>query len=226
MDTLKTYLGEWMKVLDRQELLKIMSFLDTEYLRKNITPLKGDVFNAFIECPYSELKVVMISQDPYSQPGVATGILFGNRSDTLEKDLSPSLKLVKETVIDFEVPHNLLTFDNSLKSWANQGILMINAALTVEVNKVGSHMMLWRPLLTSMLTRLSEINSGIIYVLFGSAAHTFEPYINGKSNYILKYKHPAYYARTGKRFECDGFKKVNEILLANMNTKIKWYEEG
>lgn len=162
---------------------------------------------------------------PYSQPGVATGILFGNRSDTLEKDLSPSLKLVKETVIDFEVPHNLLTFDNSLKSWSNQGILMINAALTVEVNKVGSHIMLWRPLLTSMLEKLSEINSGIIYVLFGSIAHTFEPYINSKSNYILKYKHPAYYARIGKRFECDGFKRINEILSANMNTKIKWYEE-
>lgn len=63
MDQLRTYFGDWMKVLNYQELLKIMAFLDVEYMRKKITPSKGDVFNAFIECPYSELKVVMISQD-------------------------------------------------------------------------------------------------------------------------------------------------------------------
>ena len=94
----------------------------------------------------------------------ATGILFGNKADVPEDELSPSLKVVKEAAVNFEVPHNSIIFDQTLESWARQGILMINSALTVEMNKVGSHTMLWRPFISSLLKNISETNPGLIYV--------------------------------------------------------------
>lgn len=76
---------------------------------------------------------------PYPQKGVATGILFGNDNKITEDYISPSLTVIKNSVINFEIPHKSITFDNSLESWAKQGILMLNSALTCEVGKPGSH---------------------------------------------------------------------------------------
>jgi uracil-DNA glycosylase len=218
------YFGDWKKVISYKELRKIMGTLEHEYAHKEISPPKSLVFKAFHICPYSELKVVMIGLDPYPQKGIATGVLFGNYVEDDAK-ISPSLRVIKESAVDFSKPHNQITFDHSLETWARQGCLMINSALTVETGYTGSHTMLWRSFMTSFLQRLSEINTGIIYVLFGSIAHTFIPYL-GKHNYILKYKHPAHAARTGQNYECDAFVKINQILLNNHNTTISWYYEN
>ena len=103
---------------------------------------------------------------PYPQKGVATGILFGNKKEVLEEDLSPSLKIIKEAVINFEIPHNNIIFDQTLENWAKQGILMINSALTVEMNKIGSHVMLWRPFISKLLKNLSESSCSIVSVSY------------------------------------------------------------
>lgn len=161
---------------------------------------------------------------PYPQKGVATGILFGNSLDT--EELSPSLQIIKEAAIDYTKPHNYpIEFDNSLESWAKQGILMINSALTVEVNKIGSHTAMWRPFISNLLETLSNYQLGIVYVLFGQQAQTFKPYINPSGNYILKENHPAYYARTGTRMSSDIFKEVNKCLKKQYNEEIVWYTE-
>ncbi len=221
--TIDEYFGDWMKVLDRNETMKIMGWL-RNINQSTLCPLIKDVFKAFKLCPYNNCRVVFIGQDPYPQRGVAQGVLFGNSSDTPENKLSPSLQIIKESVINFEIPHNLITFDPTLESWAKQGILMINSALTTEVGKIGVHMMKWRPFMIAFLKQMSMINPGIIYVLFGSQAQILEPYIS-KNNYVLKIEHPAYFARTNKKMPYHIWKDINKILYDLYGERIEWFKE-
>lgn len=223
--TLDEYFGDWMKVIDRAELNNAMSKVSMEYMRKPVCPNQPDVFRAFELCPLKDLKVVMLGQDPYPQKGVATGILFGNRSDTDEEDLSPSLKVVKEAAINFEVPHYCVTFDNTLESWARQGILMINSALTVEMNRVGSHVMIWRPFIAKLLKNLSDYNTAVVYVLFGRQAQTFKPYINSRFNHIIEVEHPAYFARNNTRMPHQLFIDISNKVKDIYGVPIEWYQE-
>ena len=223
--TLEEYFGRWMGVIDKRELESVLSKLGPEYKRKPICPAQNNVFKAFEVCPYDKLKVVMLSQDPYPQKGVATGILFGNKEGTRDEDLSPSLQIVKEAAINFEIPHNCIIFDTTLESWAKQGILMINSALTVEMNKIGSHVMLWRPFITSLLKKLSENKTGIIYVLFGKQAQTFKPYINKQFNIVLEENHPAYFARTGEAMPHTVFEQISKLTKEMYEIPITWYQE-
>lgn len=221
--TIDEYFGDWMKVLDRNETMKIMGWLRS-INQSTLCPSIKDVFKAFKLCPYNNCRVVFIGQDPYPQRGVAQGVLFGNSSDTPEDKLSPSLQVIKESVINFEIPHNLITFDPTLESWAKQGILMINSALTTEVDKIGVHMMKWGPFMIAFLKQMSVLNPGIIYVLFGSQAQILEPYVN-KNNYVLKIEHPAYFARTNKKMPYHIWKDINKILYYLHGERIEWFRE-
>ena len=223
--TLEEYFGRWMGVIDKRELESVLSKLGPEYKRKPICPAQNSVFKAFEVCPYDKLKVVMLSQDPYPQKGVATGILLGNKEGTRDEDLSPSLQIVKEAAINFEIPHNCIIFDPTLESWAKQGILMINSALTVEMNKIGSHVMLWRPFIASLLKKLSENKTGIIYILFGKQAQTFKPYINKQFNIVLEENHPAYFARTGEAMPHTVFEQISKLTKEMYGMPITWYQE-
>lgn len=223
--TLEEYFGRWMRVIDKRELESVLSKLGPEYKRKPICPAQSNVFKAFEVYPYDKLKVVMLGQDPYPQKGVATGILFGNKEGTRDEDLSPSLQIIKEAAINFETPHNCIIFDPTLESWAKQGILMINSALTVEMDKIGSHMMLWRPFIASLLKKLSENETGIIYVLFGKQAQTFKPYINKQFNTVLEENHPAYFARTGEAMPHTVFEQISKLTKGMYGMPITWYQE-
>lgn len=193
---LEEYFGKWMKVIDKKILINTLNKLAIEYQRKSICPVQNKVFRAFRLCPYEDLKIVMLGQDPYPQKEIATGILFGNNKDVPEESLSPSLQVIKEAAINFEIPHYCINFDQTLESWSKQGILMLNSALTVEMNKVGSHTMLWRPFISRVIKNISENNNAIIFVLFGEQAKTFKPYINQEAHYIITSYHPSYYVRT------------------------------
>ena len=223
--TLDEYFGDWMKVIDRTELNNVMAKVGQEYRRKPLYPAQSDVFRAFELCPLNDLKVVMLGQGPYPQKGVATGVLFGNRKEVDEDNLSPSLNVVKEAAINFEVPHYCITFDQTLESWAKQGILMINSALTVEMNRIGSHVMLWRPFIAKLLKNLSEYNTAIVYVLFGRQAQTFKPYINDRFNHIIEIEHPAYFARSGTKMPHQLFVDISNKVKEIYGVPIKWYEE-
>lgn len=223
--TLDEYFGDWMKVIDRTELNNVMAKVGQEYRRKPLCPVQSDVFRAFELCPFKDLKVVMLGQSPYPQKGVATGILFGNRKEVDEDNLSPSLNIVKEAAINFEVPHYCITFDQTLESWAKQGILMLNSALTVEMNKVGSHVMVWRPFIAKLLKNLSECDTAIVYVLFGRQAQTFKPYINSRFNHIIEIEHPAYFARSGTKMPHQLFTDISNKVKGIYGVPIKWYEE-
>ena len=221
--TIDDYFGDWMKVLDRNETMKIMGWL-RNINQSTLCPNIKDVFKAFKLCPYDKCRVIFIGQDPYYQKDIAQGILFGNSSNTPEDKLSPSLQVIKESVINFEIPHNLITFDPTLESWAKQGILMINSALTTEIGKTDVHMMIWRPFMINFLRKMSTINTGIIYVLFGSQAQVLEPYINA-NNYVLKIEHPAYFARVKKKMPNDIWRVINKLLYDLYGEKIEWFKE-
>ena len=158
---------------------------------------------------------------PYPQKGVATGVLFGNHKDT--KEISPSLQVIINSLSNVEqdtMPFT--TFDITLESWARQGILMINSALTCEMNNIGSHVMLWRPFLSKFLANFSNSKRDVVYVLFGSQAQSFMPYI-AKTNAILGTKHPAFYARVGFPMPPNIFNEVNLLVKGE---PIHWHTDS
>lgn len=221
--TLSEYFGEWLKVIDQKELYNVVEKVNSLYAERIIMPAYEDIFKAFAICPYNELKAVFIGQDPYPQNNVATGILFGNKEGTV--DLSPSLEVIKEACIDYTIPHNHIVFDVTLESWARQGILMLNAALTVELNTPTSHTMLWRPFISKLLKNLTIHESGIVYVLFGNLAQTFRPYINGDYNDVIETKHPAYYARNKEPMPSETFVTINKLIEGKYGKPIEWFKE-
>ena len=223
--TVEEYFKDWLLVMDRKKLNKVMSKLSVEYKRKPICPLQSNVFKAFELCPLRDLKVVMLFYDPYPQKNIATGIAIGNSANTLEKNLSPSLKIIKEAAVNFEIPHNSIIFDPTLESWAKQGVLLLNSALTVEQDKIGSHSLLWRPFIASLLKNLSLYETGLVYVLFGKQAQAFKMYINQHFNDIIGIEHPAYFARMNKRMPSKLFDIINKICRDKFNTPIIWYRE-
>ena len=154
---------------------------------------------------------------PYPQKEVATGVLFGNKEGTTE--LSPSLSVIRNACIKEE---DFAKFDVTLESWAKQGILLLNSALTCEMNNPRSHTMLWRPFISKFLAKLSNSEPGLVYVLFGDQAKTFKPYINTNVNSIIEVRHPAYYARLGLNMPEWIFPFINKLMVDKYGEPIKW----
>ena len=129
------------------------------------------------------------------------------------------------SVIDYTIPHRRVIFEPDLEKREEQGVLLLNSALTCELGRVGSHTLLWRPFITSFLTNLSKCSSGIVYVLMGSQAQTLEPYINSHFNHVIRIRHPSYYARTKTKMPSDIWSQINNILIGLNGYGIKWYKE-
>ena len=219
--TIQKYFGDWSKVIDLQEADRIIRKLSAS--NHTICPKLKDIFKAFTLCSLNALRVILLSQDPYPQRGVATGLAFANSSNTQE--LSPSLEILKESVINYAIPHRTINFDPSLEKWEAQGVLLLNSALSCEVGRIGSHILLWRPFIKSLLTNLSKYHTGIVYVLMGTQAQTLEPYINKQFNHVIRCRHPSWYARNKVRMPSDIWQKVNSILISLNGYGIEWYEE-
>ena len=213
--TAEEYFGDWIKVIDKTELIRIMKWLST--LDPNsICPSKKNIFKAFKLCPYKELRVVCLGLDPYPQPGIAQGILFGNSKETPENLLSPSLKVVKAALPS---PKEGELFDNTMEHWAKQGILMINSALTCQTNIVGPHVAIWRPFISSLLKNISY-SKDVCFILFGKQVPSFKPFLNTAYTWVGEVEHPAYFARKGKKMPGDIFLDINRII----KQPIKFYK--
>lgn len=223
--TAEEYFGDWMRVIDKNELMKIMRWLKT-IDSSVLCPSPKNIFKAFRICPYKKLNTIMLSMDPYPQEGIATGIAFGNSVDTPENLLSPSLKVVKEAAINYELPHGYIDFDNSLESWAEQGVLMLNSALTCEVGKVGRHLSIWRPFMQKLIKNISDSDSNLVFVLFGRQAQELRSFINDKVHHVIEEFHPAYYARKGEKMPSEVFIDINKYLKEYRDTQIKYYNEN
>lgn len=226
--TIQEYFGDWSYILDLQKAQGIMQKLAAS--KVPICPSLKDIFKAFRLCPLSNLRVVVLGQDPYpnyrSGKPVATGLAFANSSDTPKESYSPSLEALRESVIDFTKPHDSVIFDPSLEKWEEQGVLMLNTALTCIRGKPGSHMLLWRPFIISLLTNLPKHVYGLVYVLMGSSAQSLEPYIEHDYNHVIRCRHPASYARTHEKMPHGIWTEINNILIGQNGYGIKWYNEN
>lgn len=218
--TLEEYFGDWMKVIDKEELLKVTKNINILYKTKKYSPQYKDIFKAFHITPYNNLHTVMLFQDPYPN-NMATGIAVGNRSDVI--NLSPSLEVLKEAAIDYTVPHYGLQFDNTLESWSKQGILMLNTALTVEYGNPGSHSVLWRNFMIKLIKNLNTYNPGLIWVLWGTSAKSFRNYII--SGNIIEEYHPAYYARNNLKISRTFFRELKRTIKRQFDVDVKWFHE-
>ena len=214
--SLEEYFSDWLKVIDKKTLYKTINILNT-IDSSTLCPNYNNIFNCFTVCKLSNLKVVILGISPYPQLNKATGIAFGNKRETLDEDLSLSLQIIKESVINYEIPQNSVIFDPSFEDWEKQGVLMLNCALTCKVGLPSSHLGLWRPFISKLIYNMSRYMTACVYVLFGEEAKTFEPYIS-QYNYVIKEKHPSYYARNHKKLRYNLWDEINNHL----NNKIQF----
>lgn len=187
---------------------------------KRFTPTMKNWFRAFEECPYDELKVVIIGQDPYPGINQADGIAF---SLSEAEEMQPSLKFMLEAV-------NRTVYNNvnasrgmDLKRWSNQGVLLLNTALTTNIGKVGQHYLVWRPFLAYLFDWLTWNNNGLVYIYMGKKAEEWSDAVND-NNYKLFVSHPASASYNYlEQWDCkDIFQQTSDILKKNYNFDIEW----
>jgi len=197
-------------------LIKLKTLSESD---KRFTPPLKQVFRAFEECPYNQLKVVFIGQDPYPKLGVADGISF---SCSNTGALQPSLRYILDEINRTVYNNHPGSLDVDLKRWSNQGILMLNTALTVEVGKIGSHYDIWKPFTAYLLDTLNNYDTGLVYVYMGKKAEEWSELTND-NNYKFVVKHPASAAYSGNKWDCmDVFNKISKIVYQDTGTIIKW----
>ena len=218
--------SEWSTILnpfvDSPSFDNVFNFLESAVSNgQRFTPPFKDVFNAFKECTYDNLKVVIVGQDPYPQLGSADGLAFScSKKSKAEKSLQ---YILKQTIGDFTNTGRVIYTPEEcdLRRWANQGVLLINTAFTVEVNKIGSHYNLWKPFTTYLFNNLNKDKKNAIFILMGKKAEEWETLLPDCK--ILKCSHPASAAYKGGEWDHnDVFNKANLVLKKQDKSLINW----
>jgi uracil-DNA glycosylase len=194
---------------------------------KRFTPVVKQLFRAFEECPYNDLKVICIGQDPYPYPPpgnellpIADGIAFSSSNDG---KVPASLRYMFKEIEDTVYPNEGYIWDPDLARWSKQGILMLNIALTTTINKVGQHYLLWQPFLAYLFDILNFTNPGLIYVFMGRKAQEWSKSIPD-NNWKLTCSHPASAAHQNleKWDSGDIFNQISALVENNFKQKIIW----
>lgn len=184
---------------------------------KTIYPPGPQIFNAFNQTPFDAVKVVILGQDPYHNPGEAMGLSF---SVPRGKRIPPSLvNIYKEINADLGLP---VPEHGDLSYWASQGVLLLNAILTVEAKKAASHQHIgWQKFTDAVIHRLSEQREGLVFLLWGRFAQGKKGLIDATKHVVLEAAHPSPLA--GNAFSgCRHFSKTNELLEKQGKTPIDW----
>jgi uracil-DNA glycosylase len=200
--------------------------LGSKFDSRTIYPPKEDIFKAFRLCPPSKTKVVILGQDPYHDKGSAVGLAFSNKP--LSKP-SPSVRNILKEVEQDVYDGLMVDYDPDLHRWAEQGVLLLNTALTVEEGKPGSHAKYWDRFTKFVLEALSKTEV-CVYLLWGAHAKGYIDNIDRESNFILTAAHPSPFSANKGFFGCKHFSKCNEILtemakgldIDPEDYKIKW----
>ena len=197
----------------------IVTFLRAEKaLGKIIYPPGPLIFNAFKQTPFDKVQVVILGQDPYHNKNQAHGLSF-SVPDGCPKP--PSLvNIFKELKNDLgiEIPEN-----GNLTKWAQQGVLLLNAALTVRQNEPGSHGQIgWLQFTDNVIKKISEEKEGIIFLLWGKFAQEKQSLIDETKHYVLKAAHPSPFSANNGFLGCKHFSKVNDLLMKQHKTPIDW----
>ena len=203
-------LNPWLDSTDHYNVVKALKSANESGVR--FTPRYGDAYNAFLHCPVDQLKVVMIGQDPYPQPDVADGIAF---SCSKKGKPEASLRYIFKAL---DTPDA----DPDLRRWADQGVLLLNTAMTVEVNNVGSHYDMWKPFMSSLLTEISNLRPDIIVVGLGKKAQEWLSYFPFGTKLEVSHPASAAYRKGGTWDHQNVFNRINEYLTWQGKDLIKW----
>lgn len=211
----KTVLNE---EFEKPYFKEIKEFLVTEKAAgKSIYPPGSLIFKAFDSTPFDEVNVVILGQDPYHNPGEAMGLCFSVPKGVR---VPPSLKNIYKEMnqdVGTDIPDH-----GDLTPWTNQGVLLINAMLTVEHKKAGSHRKIgWQEFTNAVIKKISDEKEGVVFLLWGNFAKGKKEFIDEMNHYVLESAHPSPLAG-GAFFGNHHFSKTNELLKKQGKAEINW----
>ncbi|MCF8453650.1 MAG: uracil-DNA glycosylase [Pedobacter sp.] len=214
----------WKDVLEaefeKEYMKKLRSFLQSQQEQKKIIyPANSLIFNAFNHTPFNKVKVVIIGQDPYHGANQAHGLSFSVKKGVpIPPSLQNIFKELQAEYKDFQFPKH-----GDLSSWADQGVLLLNATLTVEASNAGSHQNQgWEKFTDQVIQTLSEKRTGIVFLLWGKYAQAKAGLIDQSKHQVLMAAHPSPFSAYNGFFGCNHFIKTNEYLVGNGEKGIDW----
>ncbi len=197
----------------------LTTFVKKEYQEETVYPAPKNIFRAFDLCPFEKVKVVILGQDPYHGLRQANGLAFA--VETAEK-IPPSLQnIFKE--IESDVGKPLVHTNGDLSRWAEQGVLLLNATLTVRAHSAGSHQGRgWELFTDAAIRALSEGREHLVFMLWGNYAKAKGAHIDRNKHLVLEAPHPSPFSASSGFFGCRHFSKANDYLTAHNETPIDW----
>lgn len=215
--------GSWKKILqdqfDQPYFEQIARFLKAEKnAGKIIYPPGPLIFNAFSQTPFDQVKVLLLGQDPYHGSGQAHGLCFSVQ-DGIKPP--PSLQNIFKELQDDT--GKAIPGSGNLTHWAKQGVLMLNASLTVEANMPMSHSRIgWEQFTDAVIRKLSDQLQGVVFLLWGRFAQEKQNLIDPKKHHVLMAAHPSPFSAYNGFFGCRHFSKTNQLLRQHGKTEIDW----
>ena len=212
----------WKRVLgsefEKEYFKTLRDFIHSEYRNKTIYPPAKQIFNAFDSCPFDKVKVVILGQDPYHEPSQAHGLSF---SVLPPCPPPPSLvNIYKEIRSDVG---DLVSANGDLTDWSRQGVLLLNATLTVEAHKAGSHQNKgWETFTDSAIKALAENREHLVFMLWGSYAQRKGAFIDRSRHLVLQAPHPSPLSAYRGFFGCKHFSSANAYLISQGLSPIVW----
>ena len=203
---------------EKDYFVRLTEFVREEYKQGAVYPAGSNIFNAFYHCPFDKVKVVILGQDPYHEPHQAHGLCFSVRGGI---PFPPSLiNIFKEIESDLQKP---LPRSGDLSRWADQGVLLLNATLTVRAHQAGSHQNKgWDTFTDAVIHKLAESRNHIVYILWGAYAQRKGAFINTNRNLVLASAHPSPLSAYRGFLGCKHFSKANDYLIASDQDPINW----
>lgn len=203
---------------EKEYFKQLVEFVKNEYATATVFPPGPFIFKALNECPFENVKVLILGQDPYHTPGVANGLAFSANPD---KKIPPSLQnIYKELKTDLgvEPPTN-----PDLTKWAQQGVLLLNATLTVRKGEAGSHQGKgWEQFTDAVIKTVSDQKEHVVFILWGAFAQKKEGLIDSSKHFIIKSPHPSPFSAHTGFLGSKPFSKTNEYLKSNGLSEILW----
>lgn len=203
---------------DKSYFQQLIEFVKTEYKTQTIYPKGKDIFNAFDRCTFNNAKVVIIGQDPYHGPGQAHGLCFSVNDGVA---FPPSLRnIFKELNLDLGIA---VPESGNLERWADQGVFMLNATLTVRAHQAGSHQRKgWEEFTDAAIRKLAEERENLVFMLWGAYAQKKGAVIDKSKHLVLESVHPSPLSASRGFFGQKHFSKANSYLQSNGIEPIKW----
>lgn len=203
---------------DKPYFGQLIDFVKHEYQTQTVYPPGKEIFRAFDKCNFDDVKVVIIGQDPYHGPGQANGLCFSVRDGVR---MPPSLvNIFKEIQKDLGKP---IPTSGDLERWANQGVLLLNATLTVRAASAGSHQNKgWETFTDAVIQTISNERENVVFLLWGAYAQKKGEIIDRKKHLVLMSAHPSPFSADRGFFGCKHFSKANEYLKGKGLKEIEW----